>query len=241
MIGRDIVDMDQGGAALLARYSMAKHEASGLIYCTECNVGLGPSFDSHFRNMHQGRMTLSDQKRIHELFVVPSVSSPYNTISRVLLPPLPFRSVHNGYACGKCAYFSKASNHMKEHVQAFHPSEPVDDCFAPCKVQNLGVKKKSTYFGVTDEAAAPPRIQLRRTDDLAIKTMRNYRPKVSPPTDQRLNGDLMKAVDLERIKMADEVQEHLMGTEVVVNGDDDDEEGNGEGVICCCCCWKWSQ
>lgn len=46
--------------------------------------------------------------------------------------------------------------------------------------------------------------------DLAIKTMKKYRPKASPRTNQRLNGDLMKAVDLDHIKMIDEMQEHLM-------------------------------
>ena len=119
----------------------------GIFNCTECNSIIGKSYLDHARRAHKMPHLNSQQKNTVSIFVNDSISlSPYFLKSNILLDPIHFIKINDGFRCNICPYYCKSEYSKQKHIKQHSETNSM----TPCKVQTIAGEgsKKKIYFGV---------------------------------------------------------------------------------------------
>lgn len=131
-----------------------------MLVCRDCNVGLDKTFYAHCLNRHRQRPTSHQVEHIASTYL--QQQSAYFRPSNLLLPPLPFRMVIEGFRCSVCPYFAKSKKVLEKHIrlqQSLETPNIVHEAAAICSclVQQASDFKHHPYVGVL----APQDVQER--------------------------------------------------------------------------------
>jgi len=140
--------------SLLLSLDLKFYPNFGFIRCIAegCNSILGKSFLEHSRRSHKKPLLSDSEKLIIHSHVRQRIeSSPYLSDSTtILLDPVPFLEVFNGFQCSACTYYCKTEKSKAQHGKENH--SVYCSSMSTCLVQTLAAdsSKKKTYFGVKD-------------------------------------------------------------------------------------------